>query len=290
MKRDLEIDLLRSFVAVAAQRNFTSAAVAIGRTQSAVSLQIKRLEGIVGKRLFDRNRQHVEITPVGESLLVYANRILATNDTALSHINRPEVEGVIRIGAPDDYATYLLPSVLSGFSTENPRIRFEVTCDNACALLPILGRGVLDLVVATHNAKAVAGEVVRYEPLHWVSAPDYVDDSEKPLSLVLFPIGCVCRDIALDALKEIDRSWHIAYTTRSVGLIEQALLSGSGVSVMEASTIPENLAILKNSADLPTLPDVVISVHQSESCASHVAMAADYIRTNLGVNKRVTNA
>ncbi|MEM9636727.1 MAG: LysR family transcriptional regulator, partial [Pseudomonadota bacterium] len=89
MKKDLEIDLLRSFLAVAAHRNFTQAARAVGRTQSAVSLQIKRLEDIVGKRLFERSRHSVAISPAGEALMVYANRILAANDAALSHIQRP---------------------------------------------------------------------------------------------------------------------------------------------------------------------------------------------------------
>ncbi len=109
MKHDLEIDLLRSFVAVAVHRNFTRAGQAVGRTQSAVSLQIKRLEGIVGKQLFERTRQSVSVTHMGEALLVYANRILAANDAALSYIQRPEAEGLIRIGAPDDYATFLCP-------------------------------------------------------------------------------------------------------------------------------------------------------------------------------------
>lgn len=99
MKHDLEIDLLRAFVAVAAHRNFTRAAQSVGRTQSAVSLQIKRLEDIVGKRLFDRSRQSVSITHVGETLLVYANRILAAHDAALSHIQQLEAAGVVRIGS-----------------------------------------------------------------------------------------------------------------------------------------------------------------------------------------------
>ena len=102
MQRDLEIDLLRSFVAVAAYKNFTKAAQSVGRTQSAVSHQIKRLEETVGKRLFERSRSAVTITLTGEALLVYANRILAANNAALSHIQRPTAEGLVRIGSPDD--------------------------------------------------------------------------------------------------------------------------------------------------------------------------------------------
>jgi DNA-binding transcriptional LysR family regulator len=282
MKRDLEIDLLRSFTAVAAHRNFTKAARAIGRTQSAVSLQIKRLEEIVGKRLFERSRQSVSITPVGEALLVYANRILATNDAALSHIRRPEAGGLVRIGTPDDYATFLLPSILSALTKEHPRLQFEVTCDNACDLLPMLDQEQLDVVVATHRPNNVAGQIARYEPLHWVAAPDYADDPETPLSLVLFPKGCVCRDTALDALKRIDRPWHVAYSTRSIGLMERAILENSGVSVMEASIIPTGLKIIDGQPGFPPLPEVVISVHQSSTSELHISLVADSILAELG--------
>lgn len=282
MKRDLEIDLLRSFAAVAAYRNFTQAARATGRTQSAVSLQIKRLENIVGERLFERTRRSVAITHAGETLLVYANRILATNDEALSHIQRPEAAGLVRIGAPDDYATFLLPPILSAIGKAYPRLQFEVACDNASDLLPRLDEGALDVVVATHPATAVAGEIARYEPLCWVAAPGYRDDPDAPLSLVLFPAGCVCRDIALDALRRINRSWRVAYSTRSVGLMEKAILESSGVSVMEASTIPAHLEIINEREGFPPLPHVVISVHRSSASAAHVSLVADHLVTKLG--------
>lgn len=283
MQRDLEIDLLRSFVAVAAYKNFTKAAQSVGRTQSAVSHQIKRLEETVGKRLFERSRSAVTITLTGEALLVYANRILAANNAALSHIQRPTAEGLVRIGSPDDYATFLLPRVLASLTNEYPLIQFEVTCDIACDLLPLLDNGELDLVVATHPQDAAAGRIARHEPLHWVASPKYVDDPDETLSLVLFPNGCVCREIALNALKNIDRDWRVAYTTRSIALIEQAVLSGSGMSVMEASTIPSSLLIIDRLANLPSLPEVVISVHQNSGRnAEHVSLAADFILTELG--------
>lgn len=282
MRRDLEIDLLRSFVAVASHRNFTHAARTIGRTQSAVSLQIKRLEEIVEKRLFERSRQSVTITHVGEALLVYANRILAANDAALSHIQRPEAEGLVRIGAPDDYATFLLPPILSAITKEYPRLQFEVTCDNASDLLPMLDQGHLDVVVATHRPNSVAGQIARYEPLHWVAAPDYADDPETPLSLVLFPTGCVCRDVALDALKCIDRPWRVTYSTRSIGLMEQAILETSGVSVMEASIIPTSLKIIDGQPGFPPLSEVVIAVHQPSTSGSHVSLVVDTLLAKLG--------
>ncbi|WP_227268365.1 LysR substrate-binding domain-containing protein [Roseobacter weihaiensis] len=282
MRKDLEIDLLRSFLAVAAHRNFTQAARAVGRTQSAVSLQIKRLEDIVGKRLFERSRQSVSITHVGEALLVYANRILAANDAALSHIQQPEAAGLIRLGAPDDYATYLLPPIMARIKKDHPRLRFEVSCDNAFDLLGMLTNGDLDIVVATHHPKAVAGQIARYEPLHWVAAPGYVDDPGTPLSLVLFPSGCVCRDIALDALRQIERPWHVAYSTRSIGLMEQAMLESAGVSVMEASIIPPGLTVIDGQSGFPPLSEVAISVHRAETGEPHVALVADALAARLG--------
>lgn len=282
MRRDLEIDLLRSFVAVAAHRNFTRAAQTLGRTQSAVSLQIKRLEEIVGRSLLRRSRQSVSVTQTGETLLVYANRILAANDAALSHIRQPEAEGLVRIGAPDDYATYLLPPILAAIESEHPRLRFEVSCENTCDLLPMLDGGDLDIVVATHRDNEVAGEIARYEPLHWVASPVYLDDPEKPLSLVLFPQGCACRDIALNALRGIDRPWQVAYSTRSISLMEKAILEQSGVSVMEVSTIPDSLEIIDGRPGFPPLPDIVISVHRANAAEAHVSFVADSLRKGLG--------
>ncbi|MEO9900718.1 LysR substrate-binding domain-containing protein [Nisaea sp.] len=282
MQRDLEIDLLRSFVAVAAHSNFTRAAQVTGRTQSAVSLQIKRLEDIVGCRVFERSRQSVTTTRTGESLLVYAQRILAVNDEALSYIQTPDAVGLVRIGAPDDYATCLLPSILKKFSREHPLIQIEVHCDNSVELLDAQANGALDLVLATHPHDDVAGQLARREPLHWVAAPDYIDDPTAPLSLVLFPQGCACRDIVLASLKQMDRPWHISYSTRSLALIESAVLSGAGVSVMEASVIPAGLVILDGTNGFPLLPGVVISLHQSPgNSAAHISLASDFILSEL---------
>ncbi|WP_417407932.1 LysR family transcriptional regulator [Hoeflea sp.] len=283
MQRDLEIDLLRSFVAIAAHRNFTRAAEAIGRTQSAVSLQLKRLEEITGERLFERSRNSVEITATGEALLVYANRILSANEAALSHIRRPEAEGLIRFGAPDDYASYLLAPVLAAFRAENPLIEFELTCESSIDLLPMLEHGEIDIMLGTHQSDRVQGRIARYEPLHWVAGPDYVDDPLQRLSLALFPNGCAVRNAGLVALEQIERPWRIVCSTRSVTLIEQTVLNGAGVSVMEASIIPDSLRILDGQPGFPPLPEIAMSVHYNKaSCPPHVAIFADFLVGEMG--------
>ncbi|WP_282605818.1 LysR substrate-binding domain-containing protein [Pelagibius sp. Alg239-R121] len=286
MTRDLEIDLLRSFVAVAAHLNFTKAAQSVSRTQSAVSLQIKRLEEIVGRPLFDRNRQSVSITPTGEALQVYANRILLANDAALSQIRRPEAKGRVRIGAPDDYATLVLPRILSTIEAEHPQLHIQVVCENTPDLLRMLDSGDLDIAIAVHTPNAVSGQVMCYEPLHWVASPGYINDPDAVLSLALWPPNCVSREIALDALKQIDREWRVAYSTRSVGLIENALISSPMLGVMEASCIPDTLRIVDGRVGLPALSDVAISLHRSNEDAPNIAHVTAIILSMFASNLR----
>ncbi|GAB4525409.1 MAG: LysR substrate-binding domain-containing protein [Roseibium sp.] len=277
MRRDLEIDLLRSFMAVASHLNFTRAAQSVSRTQSAVSLQIKRLEDIVGKPLFERTRQSVSMTPSGEALKVYAKRILMANDAALSQIRQPEAEGRVRIGAPDDYATLVLPRILSIIGTEHPRLQLEVVCENTPDLLRALNSGDLDLAIAVHTPASVSGQIICYEPLHWVGAPGYTDDPDASISLALWPPDCASRLIAMDALKQTDRKWRVAYSTRNIGLIERALLEGSTLGVMEASCIPASLRIVDGHSGLPPLPEIAISLHCSDDSVQNNKLVSNII-------------
>lgn len=277
MQRDLEIDLLRSFMAVATCLSFTKAAQSVSRTQSAVSLQIKRLEEIVGKPLFERTRQSVAITPAGEALKVYAKRILLANDAALSQIRYPEAEGRVRIGAPDDYATLVLPKILSMIGAQHPRLRIEVVCENTPDLLRALNRGDLDIAIGVHTPGSVSGQIICYEPLHWVAAPGFTDDPEASLSLALWPHDCASRVVAMDALKQTDRTWRVAYSTRSTGLIERALLDGSTLGVMEASCIPASLQIVDGQIGLPPLPEIAISLHCSDDSAPNNELVSEII-------------
>ena len=277
MQRDLEIDLLRSFMAVATYLNFTKAAQSVSRTQSAVSLQIKRLEEIVGNPLFERSRQSVAITPTGEALKVYAKRILLANDVALSQLRHPEAKGRVRIGAPDDYATLVLPKILSIIAAQHPRLQIEVVCENTPDLLRALDNADLDIAIGVHTPGSVSGQIICYEPLHWVAAPGYTDDPESSLSLALWPRDCASRVVALDALKQTDRTWRVAYSTRSIGLIERALLDRSTLGVMEASCIPASLQIVDDQISLPPLPEVAISLHCSDDDAANITLVSKTI-------------
>ncbi|WP_269385945.1 LysR substrate-binding domain-containing protein [Hoeflea alexandrii] len=150
-------------------------------------------------------------------------------------------------------------------------------------MLPMLERGESDILLATHSSDQVKGRIARYEPLHWVAAPDYLDDPEQRLKPALFPNGCAVRQAGLAALEQLERPWRITCSTRSVDLIEQTVLNGSAVSVMEASIISETLRVLDGQPGFPPLPEIAMSVHYHKAaCGPHVGIFADYLVGELG--------
>ncbi len=165
---------------------------------------------------------------------------------------------------------------------DHPLLQIDVVCENTPDLLDMLDRCDLDIVIAAHAPNNVSGQIARYEPLHWVASPSYTDDPEIPLSLALWPANCVSRELALDALKGIDRDWRIRYSTRSIGLIERALLNSSSVGVMEASCIPDTLRIVDGQVGLPPLSDVAISIHNSNDDARHIKLVSGIILAMFG--------
>ncbi|WP_122072683.1 LysR substrate-binding domain-containing protein [Pseudophaeobacter sp. EL27] len=207
-------------------------------------------------------------------------------DAALSQFRHPEAEGRVRIGAPDDYATLVLPKILSIISAQHPRLRIEVVCENTPDLLRALDGGDLDIAIGVHTAGSVSGQIICYEPLHWVAAPGYTDDPETSLSLALWPHECASRVVAMDALKQTERTWRVAYSTRSIGLIERALLDGSTLGVMEASCIPASLKIVDGQIGLPPLPEVAISLHCSEKTMPNNELVSRIILASFAASLR----
>lgn len=278
MRRNLDIDLLRSFVALAEAESFTRAAAGLGRTQSAVSMQLKRLEDGLQRRLVERDTRKLRLTRDGEALLGYARRILRINDEAVAHFAEPALDGVVRLGTPDDYASHLLPGVLAGFTRQHPRVRVEVSCANGLDLLPQLREDGLDLALVTQHARMPAGETVRRERLRWVGAARSAPTAEDPLPLALYSEGCVCRAIALAALDAAGRRWRIAYSSRSISVLQSAVLEGIALSVMEHSIVPDGARVLGEADGLPSLPEVEVTLHRRAGPASR---AADHLARHI---------
>jgi DNA-binding transcriptional LysR family regulator len=272
MSVDLDIALLRAFVAVVEQGGFSAAARRLNCTQSAVSMQVKRLEDAVGMRLLLRDTRSVRPTEPGETLMRRARRILALNDETVADLRGNGVDGLVRLGTPDDYATCFLPEALSRFARAHPRVQIEARCDMSADLLTLLAAGDLDLVVGTRQ-RGGPGRLLRREALVWVAARDVEVEGMTPLPLVLAPRGCQFRDFAITALVEQGRDHRIAFISPSLAGIRAAVLGGLGVAVLAHSSLSPDLRLLGATDGFPALPPVDIVLNGPRAGATRAATA-----------------
>ncbi|HKJ05527.1 MAG TPA: LysR substrate-binding domain-containing protein [Geopsychrobacteraceae bacterium] len=279
---NLPTELLRTFLAIADGGNFSQAAEQVHRTQSAVSMQIKRLEELVGKPLINRDRQATRLTSEGQTLVGYARRILKLNEEAVSILKRPELSGWVRIGLPDDYATRFLPEILAGFSRIYPQVQVKVTCEPSSHLVPLMKKGELDLAMTTSPEPVLENALLlRRDPTLWVTSSQHLQHEERPLPLALFPNDCHCRLWAIKALENADIDYRIAYTSPSVLGILAAVSAGLAITALSQSVIPEGLRPLTLSEGFPSLPESSFFLHRNtmennlaiDSLAEHIAKA-----------------
>ncbi|NYZ17409.1 LysR family transcriptional regulator [Azospirillum sp. RWY-5-1] len=272
-QRNLDIDLLRSFVTIADAGNFTRAAERLGRAQSTISLQMKRLEETLGRSLLERNAHGVRITGEGEALLGYARRILALNDEAVGRLTEPELEGMVRLGTPEDFATTHLPAVLSAFAHSHPRVALEVTTDLTLNLLERFQGGEFDLVLVKREPMGpMQGMRVWREPLVWAALDRpsswMAASPGDALPLVVSPHPCVYRKRALAALDSCGRRWRIAYTSTSLAGAQAAVRAGLGVTVLPRDMVPAGLVTLGGEDGLPVLDDTEIALIEAPGTRS----------------------
>jgi DNA-binding transcriptional LysR family regulator len=278
MSNVLDIDLLRSFVAIVDLGGFTRAGERLGRTQSTISLQMKRLEEGLGKRLLERDRRQVTLTAEGERLLGYARRILELTEEAREAVAEPEVEGTVRLGTPEDFATHRLPRVLADFAHHHPRVAMEVQCQLTVLLLEGFERGEYDLVLVKRDPEGrTAGEMVWREPLVWSAGPGYEFAQDQPLPLVLSPQPCVYRKRALDTLDASERTWRVAYTSTSLAGALAAVEAGLGVTVLPKDMIPQKLRVLGPESGLPDLKATEIALLRAPNLSPAAQRLADHI-------------
>lgn len=258
----LSPDILRTFTAAARTRNFTQAARQLHLTQSAVSMQINQLEKNLEKPLFRRIHRGVELTPDGEHLLKYSVRLLRLHDEAITAMNRPEPDGLIRLGAAEDYASQHIPEILRRFKTEYPRVRVDLYCDLSQNLLHMLERKELDLCLCNSETGEIGGEFLRYEPVVWIGPRDAEPEKESPLLLALFHEGCMFRKWALHELATQGIPYRIASSSPSTAGVLAAVRAGVAIAPMGASTPLAGFRILRDSR-LGNLPSAVVSLHWS---------------------------
>jgi DNA-binding transcriptional LysR family regulator len=280
---NIPTELLRTFVQAVESGSFTRAGEAVGRTQSAVSLQIKRLEEMLAAPLFVRGQHQMRVTDQGAILLEYARRILALNDEAAASLFRPRVAGSVRLGAPHEYTASLLPVILGKFAQSHPNVMLEVTCDLSKNLLRRMEKSEFDLVVALHDDPTdTRGTKVRTETLVWITSPDHARHEQRPLSLVVAPDPCIYRNRVLQTLNRLELPWRIAYTSSSYSGISAAVRAGLGVTLLAGSTAPEGVRILTERDGFPAMGHLDVRLHRaSEHGSAAVARLADYVADSL---------
>ena len=258
---NLDLDLLRAFMAVSDAKSFTRAGTRLGRTQSAVSLQIQRLEQQVGGALFARDARNVVLTAAGEALVIPARDMLRLNDEIIGQVLNRELEGEVRFGAPEDFATTHLPGVLGDYARAYPHVALSVVCDLTLSLVERIQKGDLDLALIKREPLGPAiGVPVWREPLIWVGAGKDVLQAGQPVPLVLAPAPCVYRKRATGALDHVRRPWRAAYTSPSLTGQLAALRAGLGVTALPRGMTPADMIELSEQDGFPLLADAEIAL------------------------------
>jgi len=273
----LDPELLQAFVAVADQRSFTRAAATLNRTQSAVSMQIKRLEDRLGVELFHRTKANVDLSPSGEGLLGYARRILSLNDEAIAHLREHKVEGVVRLGVMDDYGTLIVPPLLASFLAGYPLIQVEMETGLTSSMPARLGEA-YDLVIAMHPAGRGDGEFLCREQAVWATSAEHPVEEQDPLPVALYPQGCLFRRWAMEALDAATRRWRLAFVSHSLTAVESIAAQGLAVTVVKSGTFPSRLRRLSERDGLPPLPAADICLHRAANLSHAGALLADHLR------------
>lgn len=274
-----DLDLLRTFVAIVDNGSFTRAAQRLSLTQSTVSLQIKRLEDGLARRLFDRDGRDLQLTPEGEILLTYARQILQLGAEALSRLRETDVSGVVRLGTPEDFATTHLSEVLACFARTHPQVALQVQCDFTVNLLADFAKGRYDLILFKREPQGPSGGTkVWREVLDWVASPRLVTEIEGPIPLILAPAPDVYRKRALSALDAAGRDWRIVYTSPSLAGLQAAVQAGLGVTVLPTEMIPADMVSVSARLQLPKLPDTEIVLYRAPG---HVTPAAELLSSTI---------
>jgi DNA-binding transcriptional LysR family regulator len=290
MAAPLDLDQLHTFITIADMGSFTRAAEEVHRTQSAVSMQMRRLEERIGKPLFEKDGRSNRLTEEGERLLTYARRLLRLNRETLAAFDDATLEGSIRIGTPDDYADRFLPEIMARFGRSNPRVELSVVCEPTVNLVDQLKRGQLDIAIVTHSNDRSMSEVVRREPLLWVTSANHSIHEEAVLPLAVGRNTCLWRRSAIDVLDQMGHDYRILISSWSATVLIATVLSGQAVSVLPECALRPGMRILGEADGFGALPEVRIGIlrgHSSQpeivdALARHIAESLDNISVPSG--------
>lgn len=259
----MDTDLLHAFVAVAECEGFSAAGKILNRTQSAVSLQIKRLEDRMGEPLFERTSRSVLLTPAGGRLLPYARQILKLQDEACRVLDTERRGELIRLGISEEQASAYLPELLPRMATSHPDVRIQITCANSGDLVKRFQEGLLDAALAVRHAPTQTGQLLGRERMVWIAAEDSLIEHWHTLPLALNPEGCIFRAHAFAALGRANHQWNVNYTSPSPTAANIAVQTGLALTVKTPRSVPAGCRIVGEAEGLPALGHVEIELHRA---------------------------
>lgn len=257
----VDSDLLKAFLAVAELRGFSAAGKQLNLTQSAISLQIKRLEEKMGVALFARTSRSVTLTEAGATLVPFAHRILRLDGEAEEAVVNSAMTQQVRVGMTDEQAVAYLPNLLPSFTNIYPKTRLEVVCDESPQLVERVHDGLLDLAITIRHSASVGGTIIGHEDLYWVAAMEFPFPAESPIPLAVNPDGCIYRASAIAALNRVGLPWRIAFTSATPTSTNIAIKTGLGISAKTARALPEGCRLLRSEDGLPSLGRVTVELH-----------------------------
>ena len=283
MMLNLDIDQLKTFLAIADTGSFTRAAEEVNKTQSAVSMQMKRLEETVGLSLFIRDGRGVRLSREGERLIERARLLTSMNDDIMSDFTKPELSGTVRLGTPDDYADLFLPEVMARFARSHPRVTVDVECVTSSRLNELIALGQLDLSLVTFCDRAPEGDLIRREELVWVTSQRHTAHTQDVVPLATADSTCAWRKLALSGLESAGRRYRIAYTSANRLAIDAAVLQGLAVAAMAEICVRPGMRVLRPSEGFPPLGTFDIGlVYKPGKPAPATLALAQHIRESLG--------
>jgi DNA-binding transcriptional LysR family regulator len=282
MRTTFDLDVLRSFVAGIELGSFAKAAGRVGRSTSAVSAQLRKLEEQAGTAIFRKAGRGLALTDAGETMLAYARRLLDLNDEAAAAVHGLELEGWVRLGLQEDFGEVLLPAVLGRFARAHPKVRIEARVARNAELLDRLATARLDLALAWDAGGAGApphGERIAEVPLRWIAGAvlqagqsGWQRPADEPLPLVAFEAPCLFRSAATAALDRAGIAWRLAFTSPNLGGLWAATAAGLGVTIRTGFGLPAAVRALDpEGAALPPLPAIGLALYRAEAEPTPVA-------------------
>lgn len=276
--QDLQIDWLRSFVAAVDAGSLSSAALEVHRSQSAVSMQIKKLEAAVACRLLVRGPRQLQLTHEGQVLLGHARRMLDVQAEAQAALQGEVISGLVRLGVPDDYASKYLTPVLKRFAPRHGSVEIQLDCEQSTSLIPRVASGDLDLALVSRD-HARRGTLLFHEPMVWVGSPQFDVWNRTPLPIAVYEASSLGRRSAINSLAVQGRPYKVVYNSSNLAGQIAAVESGLAIAALTQCSAPANLTVLGIEHGLGPLEPMQVAVYRSR--ASHSSKAVDSLHRML---------